>query len=312
MRTLIALLIVVGASFGGGLTSDFVPHHGTSSPGIRGLIKWKERLLTARSTDGLTFKRDNNVITDQARSPNLLVAGDKLYLYYVTAAENERDALAVAISADSGESWVFKYVEVKDGKQVRRPYAPDVRVLTDGRFRLSFDENPYGPTNASYDANSDDGVHFTVAGTVNSRTRGYGSSSLTVPIGEVWHTYLRGVNADYFGVVGHGISNDGETFEFASDRFSATVEFSATAHLSCYPTSAISLDKDRVRFYCSSKKDGDVFSLITRDGAKFQAESGVRLTLDPTNGLEKDVVRDATVVKLPNGTYFMVYVAGIP
>src|ERR1017187_3441098 len=36
--------------------------------------KWEERLLAATSTDGLTFTRTNNIITDQARSPNLIIA----------------------------------------------------------------------------------------------------------------------------------------------------------------------------------------------------------------------------------------------
>src|ERR1035437_7259293 len=65
------------------LTSDFAPPHRVLRAGRFGEMKWEERLLTATSTDGLTFTRTNNIITDQARSPNLIIAGATLYLFYI-------------------------------------------------------------------------------------------------------------------------------------------------------------------------------------------------------------------------------------
>jgi len=313
MRMFVALLLaasVCGAAFAQtappGLTSDFVPPRGVSSPGPFGYIYWKERLLTATSNDGLTFTRTNHVITDQARSPNLVVMGDKLYVYYLTSgATSQWDTLAVAISVDQGKSWVFKYVEVKDGARVVHPNAPDVRVLADGRFRLSFNDNRFGPS--VYYANSDDGIRFTQSGTVHSRTGRSGGmriGSLTVPIGDLWHVYVRDGNSDHFGLVSYGVSSDGEGFKFNPE---SRIPFSEHD----YPTSAVSLDDGRARFYGSSTNADGVRSYLTRDGIKFERESGVRLALDPMSDFEKDAVKDAAVVKLDNGSYFMVYVAGI-
>jgi hypothetical protein len=291
------------------LSGDFAPPHGGFRAGHFGEIQWEDRLLTATSTDGLTFTRTNIVVTDQARSPNLVVAADTLYLYFSTAAGNLHGSLAVAISSDQGKTWIFKHVEVKDGAQICHPFTPDVRLLTDGRFRLSFNENR---SPSVYYANSPDGIHFTKAGTVMPGPARYGSlmtGSLTIRIGEVWHTYLRDANSDLFGLVSHGVSIDGEAFQFAAEPRIIAISYPNSS----YPTSAVDLGAGLMRFYGSpSQASGGVLSFLTRDGVRFEPEPGVRLALDSTNGLEKNFVKDAAVVKLADGTYFMVYMAGIP
>ena len=313
----IALLLTVGLCGPGfaqvappNLTSDFAPPHGVLIAGRFGESSWEERLLTATSKDGLTFERTHNVITDQARSPNLVVADGLLYLYYSGAMNGtgRRGALAVAISADRGKTWVFKHVDVRAGDRMMWPYAPDVQVLRDGRFRLSFSEDAMSPS-ILY-AEGKDGIHFTSAGTVYSRTGPYGSltiGSLTVPIGEDWHAYLRHVNADMFGFVNHGFSSDGDRFTFAGE-----LKFSDGPH-PCHPTSAVSLGDGSIRFYGSpDETPGGVRSFLTRDGVKFEPEPGMRLALDLATGVEKDFVKDAAVARLADGTYFMVYVTDIP
>ena len=265
--------------------------------------------MTATSKDGLTFERTHNVITDQARSPNLVVADGVLYLYYSGAMNGTgRGALAVAISADRGKTWVFKHVDVRAGDRMMWPYAPDVQVLRDGRFRLSFSEDIRSPS--IFYAEGKDGIHFTSAGTVYSRTGPFGSlmiGSLTVPIGEDWHAYLRHGNADDFGFVNHGFSSDGDRFTFAGE-----LKFSDGPH-PCHPTSAVSLGDGSIRFYGSpDETPGGVRSFLTRDGVKFEPEPGMRLALDLATGVEKDFVKDAAVARLADGTYFMVYVTDIP
>lgn len=292
------------------LTSDFAPPHRVLRAGRFGEMKWEERLLTATSTDGLTFTRTKNIITDQARSPNLIIADGTLYLFYCTAAGDPGGALAVAISVDQGKTWTLKHVEVRDGERTSRPYAPDVRVLKDGRFRLSFNENRRSPS--IFYADGTDGVHFTRAGTAYMRTGSYGSlmiGSLTVPIGDAWHMYLRDGNADFFGLVSHGVSSDGVNFTFGSDPRMAV----SRGADNCHPSSAVALRDGRTRFYGSpNQAPGGVLSFLTQDGTRFEPEPGMRLALDATGGLEKDLVKDAAVVRLADGTYFMVYVAGIP
>ena len=52
------------------LTSDFTPPRGAAHGFAReGEGAWQKRLMTAVSTDGLTFSRTNEIITDQPALP---------------------------------------------------------------------------------------------------------------------------------------------------------------------------------------------------------------------------------------------------
>src|ERR1017187_5560047 len=313
MRWTDVFISLLAAAFGGAAfaqTSDFAPPRGALLAGHIGEVKWEERLLAATSTDGLTFTRTNNIITDQARSPNLVVANGMLYLYYITAVGNRQGTLAVAISSDQGKTWIFKQAEVRNGGRLILPYAPDIRILENGRFRLYFNDARQVPRIVY--ADGEDGIHFTWAGTLYMRPGRYGSlmiGSLLVAVCGGWHTYLRDVNADFFGVVSHGFSSDGDSFSFSSDP---RISFS-NGKEPCHPTSAVSLENGRSRFYGSPNQvPGGVRSFVTSDGIEFEPEAGIRLAPDSRSELEKDLVKDAAVVKLSDGSYFMVYVTNIP
>ncbi len=290
-----------------GPASDFVLPHGPLRTGAHGEFRWEDRLLLATSSDGLTFTRSNKVITDQAGYPSLVAANDILYLYFRTAAIEVRGTLAVGISSDRGKTWVFKHVRIKDGEKTLRPYAADVRVLEGGTFRLCFKDRSLTPKIDCADGT--DGIQFTASGTMFERTGPYGSimeGALTVPAGDAWHTYLRDINGDFFGIVRHGISADGEKFEFGTNpELFLPDDF-------CYPTSAVNLGDGRSRFYGTPCSTGGIRSILTRDGLHFDLEPGARLALEPKVESEKDHVKDPAVVRLADGSYVMVYVAGTP
>jgi hypothetical protein len=42
------------------------------------------------------------------------------------------------------------------------------------------------------------------------------------------------------------------------------------------------------------------------------ADPSARLTLDNTTGKEANIIKEPAVVRLANGSYFMVYTVGIP
>ncbi|MFN4133147.1 MAG: hypothetical protein ACK4GQ_02120 [Candidatus Hadarchaeales archaeon] len=99
----------VSAPAEGALTSDFTPPKGAAAgPGEHG--PWSMRPMSATSTDGLTFTRTNQVITDQGDVPDL-VQDNKgwIYLYYVGwTGGTEQSKTVVAISQDGGSSWCTK------------------------------------------------------------------------------------------------------------------------------------------------------------------------------------------------------------
>ncbi|MGQ9758992.1 MAG: hypothetical protein ACUVQ5_00235 [Candidatus Methanomethylicaceae archaeon] len=67
------------------------------------------------------------------------------------------------------------------------------------------------------------------------------------------------------------------------------------------------------RFYTFSHGDAPaIYSFFTRDGIVWTADSGTRLSLDTSTGLESWGVKDLAVLRLSDGSYFMVYVTEIP
>jgi hypothetical protein len=192
--------------------------------------------------------------------------------YSAQAAGERRNAMAVAITSDQGTTWVFKYVEIE---------VPQI-----------------------FYADGTDGVHFVYQGPAFGHPAEPILDSFTVPIGETWHMYTLGRTAE---ALPHGVSTDGRKFTwFGFARFSIERQ-------SYIATNEIFLEDGRVRvFALRPGPGGDIRSFVTSDGYRWEAEDGIRLALDTSSGLEKSFVKDAAVVQLVDGTYFMVYVTVIP
>lgn len=290
------------------LTSDFTPPQGAAHGFDReGEGAWQKRLMTAVSEDGLNFRRTNGVITDQGNVPDF-VPGDEgvLYLYYSAGVAGERNnAMAVAITFDAGETWIFKYVVIHGTERMGSPGDPDVCRLPDGRFRMYFTSGaPGAKAPQIFYAEGEDGIQFELKGPAFGMEDEPVIDSFTTLIGETWHMYTLGSSANRLW---HAVSMDGTVFQYAGHP-----EFRVEGR-TYIPTNELVLEDGRVRFFAFGPgRGGDIRSFITKDGYEWEPEEGARLSLDESGGLEKDFVKDAAVVKLEDGKYLMVYVTGIP
>lgn len=290
----------------GELSSDFEPPEGgTTGPGVVG--PWNSRFLLARSDDGLQFTKLDILITDQADSPDMILAPNGwLYLYYTGWTLGDRqNTIAVAISSDLGATWIYKYVEIAGFQPQSPPMDPDIELLDDGTFRLYMIADQSGGLGpAIHYAEGVDGIRFEWKGIAFQPDES--SEPLTDPViakvGDTWHLF----QSTQSGVSLHLISSDGTAFSFY-EQIPYIID--GLPHvLADYRVSA----NGGSRMYAFSKLNGDIRSLTTNDGYVWMPEPGARLTVDETSGLEEEFVNDPAVVQLPDGSYMMVYVTRIP
>ncbi|MGQ9758993.1 MAG: hypothetical protein ACUVQ5_00240 [Candidatus Methanomethylicaceae archaeon] len=194
------------------LTSDFTPPTGAATGPEAGPGLWKMRLMSAISTDGLTFTRTNKVITDQGDIPDLVQdSRGWIYLYYVGwTVGSEQNKMVVAISQDKGSSWVYKRVNILGFEKMADAVDPDVQILPDGTFRLYFtSQDGLGPR--TYYAEGTDGINFKNMGVAFSKLGRMVLDPSTILIGSVWHIFAGGTT-DTPEANWHGTSSDGRVY----------------------------------------------------------------------------------------------------
>jgi len=290
------------------LTSDFTPPTGkTTGPEARG--PWNMRLMSATSTDGLTFTRTNKVITDQGDVPDLIQDNRGwIYLYYVGwTVGAEQNKTVVAISTDGGSTWVYKRVNLSGfGAEMAPAVDPDVQILPDGTFRLYLTSDPHDGQGArTYYAEGTDGINFTNKGVAFSRPGKPALDPSTLIIGATWHYFAGGATTTPFANW-YATSSDGRIFTFVEEK-----TFTRDGVKQAMANGIAVLDG--YRFYTFSHADNPVInSFFTTDGVTWTPDSGTRLTVDTNTGKESWGVKDPAILKFPDGTYLMVYVTAIP
>jgi hypothetical protein len=290
---------------GGQLTSDFTPPQGKAT-GPAGDGPWSYRLLSATSTDGLTFTRTNNVITDQADVPDLVQDNNGwIYLYYVGwTVGDETNKTVVAISQDGGSTWIYKKLHLTGFDDMTEPVDPDVQILPNGTFRLYLTSaQSSGAKTSIYYAEGTDGINFTNKGVAFSRTGKSLIDPTTALIGSTWHIFTRG-DVDTTDANSHGTSSDGTNFTFDEEKvFTIDGEERTMGNGIAVP--------DGCRFYAHAGSPA-ITSFFTTDGVTWTADTDACLTLDETTGQETQIIKEPAVVRLENENYFMVYAVGIP
>ncbi len=270
---------------------------GVETPGRR-------RLMTAASVDGLTFTRTNTIVTDQANVPDLVMdTNGTLYLYFSGWEVGDRkNSIGLAISEDQGSTWNFHQVNLTGNGDMTHSGDPDVVLLENGTFRLYSTFNlPSSRNQGIYLSESTDGINFDVIG-VAYQTTPPALDSNTYFANELWHMLtLSGVTVTSH----HATSTDGLTF---SDKELKEYKIGQEPMV----MSNVIETETGFRLYAFGGNPQTIKSFTSIDGDIWTAESGTRLSLDPTSDLESEYVKDPAVIKLLDDTYLMVYVTQIP
>lgn len=259
----------------------------------------ENRLLIATSGDGLAWTRQNQVFYDSADVPDaVFVPGSRVYLYFQNFQEPYANRIYVGFSSDGLTDWIFGPTVISGTEYwPGRPCDPDVIVRGD-TFRLYFTGDPYGDMKPeTYSAISFDGMNFFLEPGVRFEAPGFPVMDPSL----LW----AGDTLRYFA----GGAPPGENFRAHSSdgmNFTQDPNFFMDSLLMANGLAV----PGGYRFY-GFKLPGGIESLFSSNGANWSLESGYRLELDTTAGLESGYVKDPAVVKTSSG-YIMYYVTRIP
>lgn len=129
------------------------------------------QVYSATSHDGLTWKKQDQLLFDHASVPGAVIKDGIIYLYFVDAS-GDTDGLSVGISKDLGKTFERKSVVIKSVTS-RDSVDPHPELLGDGTIRLYFlgdfsqlpEMEKKGKKITIYSAISTDGVNFDEAKT---------------------------------------------------------------------------------------------------------------------------------------------------
>lgn len=311
---------------GCGLKSDFSPPEGRAvgPSGATDEGPWTNRLMFAVSDDGIVFERTGQIFSDQAAVPDLIFGQDgKLYLYYVGWSVGDlENKTVVGVSKDNGNTWTYHYLVLNGFEDMPSPVDPDINILGDGTFRLYFTSANRGDKEAhTFVAEGRDGINFTNLGAAIEVS----DESVLDPdafyLDGLWHLFAGGIPAKNW----HATSEDGlsytlqglEEFTAPSDHLIYTKD-SGYQRIDGPDTDAFMLanatliDDETVRMYGFSTDGSSIWSWDTKDGLTWTSNGEALSTLDSNSTIESGVTSDASVVKLPDGTFLMVYTTSIP
>jgi hypothetical protein len=280
-----------GAATGSGVSSD--------GPGPR-------RILLATSTDGISFTRLDQLISDQTNTPNLVVLpSGRILLYYTAhAITGTFDNIAVAVSDDNAASWRYFKVAIDGVAPPPSVGDPDVVRLEDGSFRMYVTHGGPANTIVIKSATSSDGFNFTYEGiALNTSSQEY-KDSLTQRIGDTWVQFVLH-SSD--GNMGRATSSDGVTFALQGTQgYMNGGELYVLSNWLAIPSGGF-----RVYGFRGLNAQSQIRSFTTTDGVEFTPDTTECLRFG-TNPLERTFVKDAAVARMANGTYLMAYVSEVP
>ncbi|MBI4617641.1 MAG: hypothetical protein HY720_28775 [Planctomycetes bacterium] len=287
--------------------SDFVTPSG-ADPGPAGYGPWNSRLLVAWSRDGLVWMRTGWLVSDQADVPDLVQdPSGRIFLYYTGwTVGDERNRTCVASSTDGGRTWAYKRVVLDGFDGMSSPVDPDIQRLADGTFRLYVTSDPHdGNGPRTYLAEGRDGIHFGKRGVAFHVPGEQVLDPSTVKIGDVWHIFAGGSTPSPDSNW-HGTSRDGKQFVFDREAVLQACGMRQAA------ANAISIPGGYRLYTFSHETSPQICSFVTKDGASWVPDAGVRLVLDSATGQEAVGVKDPAVVRRSDGIYLMVYSTVIP
>jgi hypothetical protein len=264
------------------------------------------RLLTATSADGITYTATNTLIMDQSNVPDLVMdAKGWIYLYFAGAVlGTKKNTIGLAISTDGGKTWTFKNVTLTGNDQIKQFGDPDVIILPDGRFRLFTTCQPtLGSKIGIVYAESFDGVNFTYKGIAAAVADNNVEDSSTFLVGDVWHLFALNTQTNMHW---HFSSKDGTAFTligqepYRGDSRNYVLSNGYTLSDGSYRMIGFSIPEKNFR------------SFLTTNVLQWTTEPTICMKYTPGSALESTYIKDPAILKMPDGSYFMVYVSLIP
>lgn len=263
--------------------SDITPGSGEgtpppgSQPGANG--PWMHRVMSATSSDGLIWVKDDRIISDQASVPDAIVDNDgNIRVYYVDWYNGH--VISVALSQD-GVNWIYKKTSIAGEVAPTLSLAavdPDIVLLSGGGYRLYY---MYAGT--IYSATSNYGINFVKEDGV--RFQGEAGETWMDPdvvkMGDVWRMFTWKAIGDASQVIST-VSSDGLSFTKEN-------ELTTVGNISC----TIPVAGGYRMYYVGG---GGVSSAFSSDGVSWTGE-----------GLRLEGAADPAVIKLSDGTYKMFY-----
>jgi len=261
--------------------NDVTPGSGAGTPpgGYSQDGPWNHRVMSATSSDGLSWVKDDIIIADQASVPDAIVDNEgNIRIYYVDWYNGH--VISVALSHD-GTNWIYRKItiqgEVAGSQSGISPVDPDIVLLPDGRYKLYY---MYGGEIRS--AVSNYGINFVKESGVRFQEGGYTwMDPDVVKMGNVWRMFTWRIITDTTNEVVSTISSDG--LSFTKENALTTV-----GNISC----TIPVESGYRMYYV----EAGIRSAFSGDGVNWVGE-----------GLRLDGAADPTVIRLQDGTYKMFY-----
>lgn len=250
---------------------------------------WYQLLYIAVSQDGLNFTGEK-MFLEHSGVANLILTSDyKLiatFQYFSYVNEDMFNVIAYAVSDDYGNSWSsVKPIKINELGGGPNAVDPTLVQLDDKTFRLYFTYHKHGnkyPQLFSAHGDSIDSEFFSEGQQLT--TNEIVLDPAVVKFNDMWHHYtvkhgtqLSGTPNNSINV--HSISKTGLDFELVDD-----------IELDMGMLGDVIEDENRLRFYSGSK------SAFSTDGYNWVMDSGERVK-----------GADPGVVKLPDGSYIMIY-----
>lgn len=267
------------------------------------------RLLVATSADGLVWRKTGTVVADHADVPDAVLGPDgAVVVHFVSFCAGVRDTVQAKTSTDLLR-WTARTVAIEGRSTPGSAVDPDVVRLEDGRYRIYYTVFPLGADGRpgrgrTHHATGSTPYRFTEDGLAFEDAAGGDVLDPSVlRCGAAWRIYAGGP----MDRVRTGISPDGALFTQLEDLVlpDPTVRFANGAAVP---------EGHRFWGFAGEAAGGHhVVSLLSRDDcASWTLEAGERLSLEPAIAAESRSVKDPAVVRLPDGTWAMLYVSRIP
>lgn len=248
---------------------------------------YKDKVSFATSGNLLNWTDSGQVLAEHASVPDVVYKDGVLYAYFVDVSTNGYpEKIGMVKSTDSGKTWTSREFVTIQGIGQKAPADPSPILLSDGRIRLFYFDilegrNAKGrkTTNKIYSAISTDGVNFTEEDGVRFEYDGIFDPDIIKVSDNLWRMYVGNMDGSK---VYSATSTDGMTFTYEGIAYSGGAIPNVIFENGKYYLFTGGID-------ISTSVDGKIFARTTN-----RFDSG-KLTADPG------------VIKLPDGTYLMVY-----